>query len=135
MGNDKTIVDKPKRLVCQRCSRPKRNACFCAALPDSPLQLSRSHCIVLVHPLEERRSNRSLPFVELCLHKESLSIETGRRFGIDSPLRHKMETSRDLWLIYPDDKCALSLDEALEQRKGDIVTLVFLDATWKVRCM
>jgi DTW domain-containing protein YfiP len=133
-GQQEGVVDKPQRRpICQRCSRPARNACICASLPDSRLQLLVSHCIVLVHPLEARQSTRSLPFVELCLDAASLSIETGRRFADDSLARRRMIDSTDVWLMYPDDACAMSIQDAWHQRMSDNVTVVFLDATWQVR--
>jgi DTW domain-containing protein YfiP len=92
-----------------------------------------SHCIVLVHPLEARQSTRSLPFVELCLDATSLSIEIGRRFADDSLARQRMADSADVWLMYPDDANATSIQDAWQQRRSDNVTVVFLDATWQVR--
>jgi hypothetical protein len=83
--------------------------------------------------LEARQSTRSLPFVELCLDAASLSIETGRRFADDSLARRRMTDSTDVWLMYPDDACAMSIQDAWHQRKSDNVTVVFLDATWQVR--
>lgn len=161
------------RTDCTKCQRPQR-VCICAALPLVPLSLGHCHCLILQHPHELRRKNRSLPFVELCLAKESYTRVTCRRFfstfqhissgsssganngvikdGASSSTHEEdvvramhmfNDSTNPVWLVYPHPE-AISLDEALEelrrdcntstsqQQQGDVVvTLVFLDATWK----
>ena len=62
-------TQKKTRAVCTRCQFPKERACICQALPDTPLSTLFRRCrvIVLQHPHELRRKNRSLPLVELAL--------------------------------------------------------------------
>ena len=58
-----------KRSVCTQCHRPLPATCICQALPQSPISLKKCRVIVLQHPHEQRRKNRSLPVVELCFSK------------------------------------------------------------------
>ena len=71
-----THPEKKKRVICDRCAYPKDKACICAALPDTPLSTLFHKCriIVLQHPHELRRKNRSLPLVELALFGEHITI-------------------------------------------------------------
>ena len=69
--SSKNQQKKRKREICQHCQRPKLHTCICSALPDEPLSLSKSRLIVLQHPHERRRKNRSLPLVELCFRNRS----------------------------------------------------------------
>ena len=57
-----------RRPICPGCHLPART-CICPSLPAEPLHclLTKSRLIVLQHPHESRRKNRSLPLVELCL--------------------------------------------------------------------
>ena len=126
-----------QRVICQRCDRPTPSACICAALPKQRIQLKRCHCLVLQHPHEARRKNRSLPIVELCLDANSITVVKGKRFGSQSGQavleRLSGSTNRPAWLVYPT-KDAIPLSQALEQTRDSDkeITLVFLDATWKV---
>ena len=72
-SNDTT--QKKKRVICDRCKFPKQKACICKALPDTPLSTLFQRCriIVLQHPHELRRKNRSLPLVELALFGKHLN--------------------------------------------------------------
>uniref|UniRef100_A0A7S2XK60 tRNA-uridine aminocarboxypropyltransferase n=1 Tax=Attheya septentrionalis TaxID=420275 RepID=A0A7S2XK60_9STRA len=135
---------KRKRSICERCERPTPAACICEALPSEPLELKHCHCLVLQHPHESRRKNRSLPLIELCLSQQSISVSVARRFGdaIDSTIMDRLNKSRNpIWLIYPDSENGISLQQALQERKSEAnetneteskpVTIVFLDGTWK----
>jgi DTW domain-containing protein YfiP len=91
----RTTTASRRRTNCTRCHRPQR-VCICAALPSSSphvteaaqaarplrrlLSLGQCHCLILQHPHESRRKNRSLPFVELCLDQKSYTRVTCRRF-------------------------------------------------------
>ncbi|KAK1741631.1 DTW domain-containing protein [Skeletonema marinoi] len=70
-----TTTQKKKRAICDRCKFPKEKACICKALLDTPLSALFNRCrvIVLQHPHELRRKNRSLPLVELALFGQHLS--------------------------------------------------------------
>lgn len=59
---------KPKRPICPTCKFPPRT-CICEALPVESMSNLFQKCriVVLQHPHELRRKNRSLPLVELCL--------------------------------------------------------------------
>jgi DTW domain-containing protein YfiP len=136
---------KRKRSICTRCDRPAPSACICAALPDDRIHLQKCRCLVLQHPHEVRRKNRSLPLVEYCLDAESLAVTVGRRFGsttdesvlklLKEPPSEENGTPNPVWLFYPGPD-AISLSQALKQHKSSEhdngrVTLIFLDATWK----
>lgn len=70
-----TTQKKKKRVICDRCKFPKEKACICKSLPDTPLSTLFQKCriIVLQHPHELRRKNRSLPLVELALFGKLLN--------------------------------------------------------------
>ncbi|KAL3805114.1 hypothetical protein HJC23_003342 [Cyclotella cryptica] len=57
-----------KRPTCPTCRFPPRT-CVCPALPTAPLHTLFRRCRILLlqHPHELRRKNRSLPLVHLCL--------------------------------------------------------------------
>ena len=59
---------KSKRSICQGCNFPPRT-CICPSLPSQPLYplFQRCRIVVLQHPHELRKKNRSLPLVDLCL--------------------------------------------------------------------
>jgi len=130
-----------QRSICAGCNRPTPTSCFCVALPAQRIHLERSHCLVLQHPHEARRKNRSLPFVQHCLDSDSLTVHVRKRLSKNTdqtvkdllyrPPEEANERS-NVWLVYPGEE-AVSLTEALEQRRDDNsrITLVFLDATWK----
>jgi DTW domain-containing protein YfiP len=142
-------VPRPRRLVCPQCERPQAQACICSALPERRLNLEQCHCLVLQHPHETRRKNRSLFLAELSLTADSLTKVRGRSLrGPSSPdkIAKLMAADRKVWLVYPHPQ-ALSLRQALadwralqqqqETPAGDPphskarLTIIFLDATWK----
>ncbi|KAL3816599.1 hypothetical protein ACHAXA_001502 [Cyclostephanos tholiformis] len=57
-----------KRPVCRDCDYPTRT-CLCPSLPPRPIHslLRKCRIVVMQHPHELRRKNRSLPIVELCM--------------------------------------------------------------------
>ena len=59
---------KSKRPVCHGCNFPPRT-CLCPSLPPKPLHTLFRKCriVVMQHPHELKRKNRSLPLVELCM--------------------------------------------------------------------
>lgn len=127
-----------RRELCSRCERPKLTTCICAALPVlRGIQLQKCHVVVLQHPLELERKNRSLPIVELSLHPSSLTLAVGRG-GRGSSIQELIQRipsgvpfNQVIWLMFPGPD-AISLSKALEQvSKDDFVTLFFLDATWQ----
>ncbi|KAL3763336.1 hypothetical protein ACHAW5_011003 [Stephanodiscus triporus] len=71
-----------KRPVCQGCNFPSRT-CVCPSLPPKPLHTLFRKCRILVmqHPHELRRKNRSLPLVELCMFGGSRSEGKERTEG------------------------------------------------------
>ena len=149
MSSDKTGDEVPgvseakrrKRPICSRCERPMPRACICEALPDHPISLHKCQMVVLQHPHESRRKNRSMPLVELCLNKNDLQVVVGRRFGetIDpSVMALVQDPDRHVILVYPSAD-AVSLTQGLQQiqvrRKDEAhdakITVVLLDGTWK----
>lgn len=131
-------LQKRKRSLCSTCDRPEPMACICSALPEQRIRLEKCHCLILQHPHERRHKNRSLPFVQMCLHPSSMSVSVARRFGTstDSSLtvNEMAKEESPTWLVYPDRQ-AIPLTEALQtlsqNSESPKVTLVFLDATWK----
>lgn len=67
-----------RRPICEGCGLPAKT-CICQSLPAEPLSglLTKSRLVVLQHPHESRKKNRSLPLVELCLF--------GKRTGKGAP--------------------------------------------------
>ena len=57
-----------RRTICRNCDYPSRT-CLCPSLPPTPLcsLLRKCRIVVMQHPHELRRKNRSLPLVELCM--------------------------------------------------------------------
>jgi DTW domain-containing protein YfiP len=147
-----------KRFICDRCKRPSPKACICAALPQSPVVLSKCRVLCLVHPLELCRKNRSLPLIELCLHdhthpQRSLPPDdnddnwtfyprVGRKVHLDPWLLHFLHSRQDgqyMVLVFPS-RDSISLADAMECIRRDRrthnsgnprITLLFIDATWK----
>ena len=128
---------KCKRAICKRCKRPTPAACICHSLPNEPLPMFRKcRVIILQHPHECRRKNRSLPVIELCLgnvneDNESINyfdrnrkmkdfnlrIVTGRRLGENTPKDVMQLISKpNTLLIYPSEN-AITLQEGLELLK------------------
>jgi DTW domain-containing protein YfiP len=145
VGNPQTSRDAPpekkkKRAVCSRCQRPAERACICAALPDSRISLQKCELVILQHPQELKRKNRSLPLVELCMGQDDIHTVVARRFGnqVDSHVMDLIQNEhRNVMLVYPSDD-AKSLTEGLQQicerntaETGGKTTIVFLDATWR----
>ena len=131
--------EQKRRRNCSRCDRPHPSACICAGLPERAIQLTRSRCVILQHPHESRRKNRSLPIVELSIQREQVKVIIGRRFGfsVDSKLCDFVNTG-PVWLIFPGSG-AVPLGKAVgelhkldsEQGVESTVTLLILDGTWK----
>jgi DTW domain-containing protein YfiP len=134
---DDVTTKKKKRPICSRCDRPSV-ACICEALPLDRLSLHKCELVVLQHPHEKRRKNRSLPLVELCLSPNDLHTIVARRFGDHiEPSVMRLLQEENVLLVYPGSD-AISLTEGLQQieqcrtTKPDAkITVVFLDATWK----
>lgn len=114
------------RTYCSRCQRPMPSSCFCRALPKSRIKLRQCHCLIVQHPLELQRKNRSLPFVELSLDPSSLTVVSTRNWTY-----HDYDCSdQDLWVVFPDP-LAIPFTQALQQRdRTKPLRLIFLDATW-----
>lgn len=136
---------KRKRELCDKCQRWK-SICICAALPSTPLLLSKSRLIVIEHPHERKRKDRSLPLIEKCfkpyhpLQDESTTIDfgiytyIGRRFGDQMhPSIYGMlnDEKEAVLFVYPSDD-AIPLRVAINQiDSSQKVNLIFIDATWK----
>ena len=150
--DDKEDVWQTPRAICPHCERPAPSTCYCPALPDQTMELYRSHCLVLQHPHELRRKNRSLPIVQRSLRSDSLTVVIGRRFGVltgnaipdivaKCRERRPNDVHHQTWLVFPGVQ-AISLSTALqrlqkteeEQEAQVFVTVVFLDATWQFAC-
>ena len=125
---------KRKRQICSHCHRPTPAACICSALPKERIVLEFCHPLILQHPKEAERKNRSLPLVELCMPPSSITTVVARRFGnaADPKALEMLQNPKSpVWLVFPNDDRAISLAQALEQLGKQPPTIVFLDATWK----
>ena len=100
-----------KRPICTRCQRPTPLACICEGLPESPIYLQHCRVLVLQHPHEERRKNRSLPLIQLCLAADTtaMTVVQGRRFGDQAPHAVEMlqQKSSKVLLIFPEQPVVL----------------------------
>lgn len=142
---------RQRRVICPRCERPHPRACLCAALPEERLALQRCRVLVLQHPHEVRRKNRSLFLAEFCLSPESIACIRSRRLlhppqqpdddADATTLASLLTPDRTVWIVYPHPQ-AKSLSKAMSERKRQQqqssvttplppLTLIFLDATWK----
>lgn len=120
-----------KRVICGKCKFPKERACICKGLPDTPLSALFQRCriIVLQHPHELRRKNRSLPLVELALFGKHLDqteqsssdddfvMKTivGRRIGEksdDAVLKLLSDPNEVVVLVFPHPD-AMDLEDGL----------------------
>lgn len=145
-----------RRIICPHCERPKPRACICAALPNDPLTLERCHVLVLQHPHEVRRKNRSLFLAQLCLTTDSITCVRGRKLltptnndedgdELKKSLARLLAPQRNVWLVFPHAR-AKSLGQALSELHAHQsttttanstvsattpLTLIFIDATWK----
>lgn len=148
---EEEYISETPRTICPHCERPAPSTCYCPALPDRLIELHRSHCLVLQHPHELRRKNRSLPIVQHSLDPNSLTVVIGRRFGVESGnaipdivakcRERNPHVHHQTWLVFPGTQ-ATSLSTALqrlrkleeEKETQGFVTVVFLDATWQYAC-
>ena len=105
-----------KRKVCDRCHLPSPRGCVCEGLPDEPIVLKSSRVLVLEHPLEVKRKNRSVPLLRLCLTKDSVVVGRDRRFESSLPqglLQALHDDSHPCLLLFPGPG-AVSLNRAME---------------------
>lgn len=134
---------KSKRSFCDRCKRPNPKACICESLPSKSIRLSKLRILILQHPHERKRKNRSVPLLQLSLSPESIIVAVGRRLGdkLSPSLTDIIHEERHLplLLLYPSSD-AIPLEEALEiikkerkdsDGKATIVNVLVLDGTWK----
>lgn len=81
--------DKPKskRPICQGCNFPPMT-CICPSLPAQPLYplFQRCRIVILQHPHELRKKNRSLPLVDLCLFGKSQKDDQNNDAQEDIPI-------------------------------------------------
>ena len=122
-----------KRAICPRCERPTPRACLCKALPDQRLELEKCHVLVLQHPHEMRRKNRSLFLAEFCLTVNSMTCVRARKWqmatttgaatavsngnvNMGAVTKTLMSTEHSVWLVYPHAQ-AKPLRQALAERK------------------
>lgn len=140
---DKQTSSKSRRQICPRCKRPLPPACICEGLPEAPIALDKSCIVVLQHPHELKRKNRSIPILELCLDSSSLALCVGRKFGkehMDPKVSKLLEPPNLPILFFPpekDETNVYSLSEAKQvlsenppEQPGKVV-IIALDATWK----
>ena len=137
---EQSTSQKKKRAVCGRCMFPNEKACVCPALPFTPLSTLFHRCriIVLQHPHELRRKNRSLPLVELSLFgkiraeqdvndaktEDDFVMKTivGRRLGDKSDdyvLKLLSDPNKAVVLVFPHPN-ALDLEEGLALAESKI---------------
>ncbi|KAL7461371.1 hypothetical protein ACHAXS_001791 [Conticribra weissflogii] len=131
---------KPTRPICPTCNFPPRT-CICSALPEESLSSLFRKCriVVLQHPHELRRKNRSLPLVELCLHgkEKERKPEFKSEPNINNEAFAKNEKSTEISMEKDDNfvmktivgrrfgsSCDSSVMEILQNPDG-VVVLVF----------
>ena len=150
-----------QRRMCSRCHRPIPGACICESLPTEPIALHKCRILVLQHPQELKRKNRSLPLLQLSLVSQtntgndnndsndsnsySLHVSVGRRLGTQTSFQSILDDeSEPLLLLYPGPG-AMSLEEAMHKLKQETnnnhlnhtlpmakkVNILVLDGTWK----
>ena len=135
--SQEAAVGRRKRPLCSRCVRPVR-VCICSALPAQPVEFQKCQVVVLQHPHEARRKNRSMPLVQLCIKgatddtsqlreelvKKDISSTdfhlrtlVHRRLGndVDPGIMNMInDPNVDVILIFPGDS-AVSLDSGLDE--------------------
>lgn len=73
-NNNSQNLKKRRRQICLKCNRPTPTTCICSSLPNPSLTLSKCRIIVLQHPHEQKRKNRSLPLVGLCFNSSCSGV-------------------------------------------------------------
>ncbi|KAF4667933.1 DTW domain-containing protein 2 [Perkinsus chesapeaki] len=127
-------LPKKRRVICSGCDRPA-SVCMCSSFPPQRLPLPEGidSVVVLMHPSEKKRKNRTVDLVATkCL--EGVHVVVGRRLigenmPADSPLKVVLDKPDECALIYPTDD-AEQVD-CTYQGEGKIRHLIFVDATWK----
>jgi len=120
---------KPKRTICTGCNFPPRT-CVCPSLPAQPLYplLNKCRIIVLQHPHELRKKNRSMPLVELCLFGKGvqqsdttkddfvMKTVTMRRFGeyTDASVMNILRDPNEVIVLVFPHKNAMDLEEGIQ---------------------
>ncbi len=112
------IIGK-KRSICDRCQRPLPRACICSALPETLLRpFEKCRVVVLQHPQEAKRKNRSLPLVQLCLSQNYdvyFQVVIARRLGdkVDPTVMKQInDPDQDVILFYPNSQ-SITLEQGL----------------------
>lgn len=148
-----TNLNSKKRSICLKCKFPTPKACICHSLPVQPLNLIKCRIIVLQHPHELRRKNRSLPLLQLCVSENNIFTATSKCLDehVDENVMNMLLHSNNLMLVFPSDD-SIDLKEGIEtiknriksnpskitseivtqqQHNDEIITILFIDATWK----
>ena len=98
------VRQKSKRAVCPTCDFPQKT-CICPSLPTEPLSgiFQRCRIVVLQHPHELRRKNRSLPLVELSLlgRDHPKKGENGQATNASAESLHNASQSKSIEKIEP----------------------------------
>jgi DTW domain-containing protein YfiP len=145
--NEDQPKNNKKRRVCENCVRPV-TTCICSSLPKNNISLSNARVIVIQHPLESKRKNRSLPLIEMALARDKNLAESdtdedfnfykivARYWGqqVVSPKVWKMvnDPSEPVLICFPSND-AIPIEDAIERilnkEKSEEQTVVKSDAS------
>ncbi|XP_062517035.1 tRNA-uridine aminocarboxypropyltransferase 2-like isoform X2 [Corticium candelabrum] len=116
-----------------RCDWRPESVCLCEFLPERPLDIRMTVCI-LQHPNEESRSLTTVPLLSASLPRDKCIIHRGKRFP-PSKYPHLdaiLEKPERAILLYPGRE-AVDLSQLVvdDEYRRTIDTLVVLDGTWR----
>ena len=117
-------ITKSKRPMCPRCYRPTPAACICDSLPQEPIVLRKTRVLILQHPQELKRKNRTVPLLQLALRSPNnsnsgaspcIQVAVARKLGAHVAFQQIIDDeSQSLLLLYPGPD-AISLEEAIQK--------------------
>ncbi len=121
-----------KRILCQRCSRPKRN-CICALVTSIA---NRVEVLILQHPDEAPNAKNTAGLLQLSLKNSQLHI--GEDYDADELYSWLFSGQKQPLLLYPEIPEYKSLGLAPPQPPitpgqfpPEQLRLVVIDATWR----
>ncbi|XP_065354598.1 tRNA-uridine aminocarboxypropyltransferase 2 [Calliphora vicina] len=128
-------ADPPERRdKCEQCKRPQV-VCWCASLPNPPLDIASS-VVILQHPAEEKRSLRTALMLQLGLKPGKCTVYKGKKFPTP---KNQVELepilgSANSLLLYPSRESVpletiKEKSQTLDGSAGPF-TLVLIDGTW-----
>ena len=128
-----------RRVICDRCRRPQKNACICSTLPSKTVYTPHFHTIIIQHPLELTKPLNSVQLFPLILNDFTIHLIRRRKNDNDASMDKVLTEARQrhdhVVLLYPPTKHDPSVEfrEYLNSNvtQDQSVAIVALDASWQ----